>query len=150
MSLFGHSGFIGKDRELLRLAARISELNHLLEAVRRHVPPELASSCVSVAWGPGETLLVGVRSSAAAARLRVAAPQLRDALSAAGWQASAIRPRVQVAMQQEKSRVNKDLRFSASACTAFEQLADSLEAGPLKDAVTALVAHQHRRMGKKS
>ncbi|AOY00809.1 DciA family protein [Jeongeupia sp. USM3] len=148
MSLFGHAGFIGSDRELLRLSARVSELNHLLDAVRRNVPPELASSCVSVAWGPGETLLVGVRSSAAAARLRVAAPQLRDALSVAGWHASAIRPRVQVALQQEKSRINKDLRLSDTACSAFEQLAESLEAGPLKDAVTALVAHQHRRQGR--
>ncbi|MBM3117799.1 DciA family protein [Jeongeupia naejangsanensis] len=148
MSLFGHSGFIGNDRELLRLAARISELNHLLDAVRSHVPPELASSCVSVAWGPSETLLIGVRSSAAAARLRVAAPQLRDALGAAGWHASAIRPRVQVALQQEKSRINKDLRLSDSACSAFEQLAESLEAGPLRDAVATLVAHQHQRKAR--
>ncbi|WP_432723398.1 DciA family protein [Jeongeupia wiesaeckerbachi] len=148
MSLFGHSGFIGQDRELLRLAARIGELNHLLDAVRRHVPPEVASSCVSVAWGPGETLLIGVRSSAAAARVRVVAPQLRDALSAAGWQASAIRPRVQVALQQEKSRINKDLRLSDSACSAFEQLADTLEAGPLRDAVATLVAHQQQRKAR--
>ncbi|GHD68117.1 DciA family protein [Jeongeupia chitinilytica] len=145
MSLFGHSGFVGNDRELLRLAARVSELNHLLDAVRRHVPQELASSCVSVAWGPEQVLLVGVRSSAAAARLRVAAPQLRDALNAAGWQASAIRPRVQVALQQEKSRINKDLRLSDSACAAFEQLADTLDAGPLRDAVATLVAHQQQR-----
>ncbi|WP_159673507.1 DciA family protein [Andreprevotia sp. IGB-42] len=142
-----YPAFIGKDRELLRLVAKVAELNRLIDAVRVALPHELASACLNATLDTsrpaGNELLIGVNSSAAAARVRLAGPALIAKLAAVGWQVSVITPKVQVALQLEKSSKTKDLHLSGGAMAALEGLAQSVEDPGIAEALRTLLSH-HR------
>lgn len=137
-----YPAFIGQDRQLLQLVSRVSDINRLTSCVRASLPPALAASCIAVTL-EGDTLVLGTTSPAAAARIKQFGDTLLAAVRQAGWQATAIRPKVQVALRREKAKSTKDLAMGAAAVGAFEQLADTLERGPLRDAVERL-ARRHR------
>ena len=132
--------YTGRDARLNRLIDRVEEMNRLLRDVRKSVPPELAPYCISASWS-GFTLLVGVSNSAAANRLRLAAPTILTNLQAYGLHASAIRPRVQVALQTEKPNPPKNLRMTDHAMDAFSELASQVSDPGLRQAVEALLRH---------
>src|SRR5471030_3512959 len=94
------TSFVGRDHQLSRIVQRVATLNQVLDIVRQTVPPVLAPLCLGVSWH-GSELSVALPYSAAAIRLRMAAPALIAALHKAGWHATAIRPKVQVALQRE-------------------------------------------------
>ncbi len=129
--------FVGQNRQLSRLVAQVDELNRLLATVRGTLPPALAATCIAVALENG-VLQVGVTSSAAAARLKLSGEAIVQAVCQAGWHATAIRPRVQVELRQQKAIRTKDLSIPAAAVEAFGQLAERLDAGPLREAVLRL------------
>ncbi|UXY15977.1 DciA family protein [Chitiniphilus purpureus] len=122
--------------------AQVEELNRLLATVRGAVPPALGAACIA-ATVHQEVLQVGVTSPAAAARLKVAGKAVLAAVRLAGWQATAIRPRVQVGLLRQKAMRTKDLTMSPAALAAFDTLAQTLEDGPLREAVQRLARH-HR------
>jgi hypothetical protein len=138
------SGFIGRDSGLARIVDRVGELQRVLELVRRAAPPELAPLCQGVAWSDS-ILVVGVPHSAAATRLRMAAPAILSALQAAGWHATAILPRVQVNLNLEKPRKTKQLHIPYSAQKAFAELAKTLDDDGLRQAIQTLLRHQKPR-----
>jgi len=134
--------FASGDPRLNRLIDRVDEMNRLLREVRNAVPPELAPYCLSASWS-GFALQVGVSHSAAANKLRLVAPSILTKLQASGVHASAIRPRVQVALQIEKPNPPKTLRMTDQAVDAFSKLADQVSDPGLRQAVEALL--QRRR-----
>lgn len=140
-SRFNRPGFIGRDSQLSRIVERVAALNQVLAVIRRAAPPELAPHFQGVAWS-GSTLLVAVTSSAVAGRLRMAAPALLAALCDAGWQATAIRPKVQVVLQRENSKRTKQLSLPPAALDAFTGLAQTVENTELREAIQDLLRHQ--------
>ncbi|SMC29166.1 Protein of unknown function [Andreprevotia lacus DSM 23236] len=144
-----YPAFVGKDRELLQLVAKVSELNRLTTAVRAALPPELATACLNATLDTsrpaGNALLIGVTSSAAAARIRLAAPALIAAMAAGGWQVSAIVPKVQVALQLEKTNKTKDLHMSQAAIDALEGLSKSIDDPGIAGALQTLLSHHKGR-----
>lgn len=138
------TNFVGRDGQLSRIVQRVSTLNQVLDIVRQAAPPELAPLCQGVAWH-GSELLVALPFSAAAVRLRMAAPALIEALHKAGWHATAIRPKVQVALQRENPKPANRLNLSEPALTAFSELAQTVEDPDLRAAVENLLRHQRRR-----
>lgn len=139
-----HPGFIGRDTRLSRIVQRVETLHQVLDIVRRAVPPELAPLCQGVAWS-GSELLVALPHGAAATRLRMAAPAVIAALQAAGWHATAIRPRVQVALQREIPKQTNQLSLPKAALEAFSELEKTVENPELRQAVQALLKHQRPR-----
>jgi len=83
------TNFVGRDGQLSRIVQRVATLNQVLDIIRQVAPPELAPLCLGVAWH-GSELLVALPFSAAAVRLRMAAPAMIEALHKAGWHATAI------------------------------------------------------------
>ncbi len=122
---------------------RVGELQQVLLLVRQAAPPELAPLCQGVAWS-GTTLIVGIPHSAAATRLRMATPAILSALQEAGWHATAILPRVQVSLNQEKPQRTKRVKMPEAAQDAFSDLAGQLENPELREAVLNLLQHQKR------
>jgi hypothetical protein len=137
------SGYIGQHRVLKDAAARVGEYNRMLKTLQAAMPPEVAQSCVGAAWADG-ALILGVTSAAAATRIRYAAPELREVLARAGWEATAILPRVQASMREQKPIRAKGLKMNGAACDAFEALADSVKDENLAKALLTLVKHQRR------
>jgi hypothetical protein len=137
---------IGQDRKLVSLMHQIDDLTRLLAEVRSVLPPAVAAHCLGVAWS-GETLLIGVSGSAAASRVRLSAPQILAALQAGGWKATAVQPNVQVGLQTKNPKRSKDLYLKTGACDAFAELAETLEDGPLRQAIGSLLK---RHAAKKS
>ncbi|SFN01631.1 Protein of unknown function [Formivibrio citricus] len=134
-------GFVGRDPGLARIVNRVGELQQVLDLVRHATPPELAPLCQGVAWS-GSTVVIGVPHSAAATRLRLAAPAILAALQDAGWHATAILPRVQVNLNHEKPRRTNRLSIPPAAQKAFADLANTLEDKDLQDAIQTLLKHQ--------
>lgn len=142
------TAFTGRDAHLKRLVQQVGELNRLLQSVQKAVPAELAAHCISAAWS-GSTLLIGVSSSAAASRVRLATPQILTNLQGYGLHASAIRVRVQVALQTEKLNPPKTLHMTDQAMDAFSALAGSVSDPGLRTAITALLRHHgHSKSSK--
>lgn len=135
---------MGRDARLSRIVQRVETLNQVLDIVRRAAPPELAPLCQGVAWS-GSELLIALPHSAAATRLRMAAPTIIAALQAAGWHATAIRPKVQVALQREIPKKTNQLSMPDAALEAFSELAQTVENPELRKAVEMLLKHQKRR-----
>lgn len=138
------SGFVGRDSQLSRLVQRVETLTQVLEIIRRAAPPELAPLCLGAAWH-GSELLIALPHSAAATRLRMATPAMLAALQAAGWHATAIRPKVQVTLQRQKPQRTKQLSMPESALNAFSELAQTVENDELRTAVEALLRHHRQR-----
>ena len=137
------SGFIGQHRVLKDAAARVGEYNQILKTLQAALPPEVARACVGAAWADG-ALILGVTNAAAATRIRYAAPELREVLAQAGWEATAILPRVQASMREQKPIRAKGLKMNGAACDAFEALADSVEDEDLAKAILSLLKHQRQ------
>lgn len=138
-----HPGFVGRDNQLSRIVQRVEALNEVLGIVRSVLPPPLARLCMGVAWH-GPELLVAVPHSAAASRLRMAEPAIIEALHKAGWNASTVRPRVQVALQNADPGPLHQLHMTDAALEAFAELAHEVENPELRKAVEALLKHQRR------
>ncbi|WP_410499930.1 DciA family protein [Chitinibacter sp. S2-10] len=139
------SQLVEGDYQLKRLVKQLDQLNQLLHIVQSALPPELARVCQGVAWS-GSTLLVAVPGSAAATRLRQAEPAMLAALDQAGVHATAIRAKVQVALQQGNPMQTKTLKMTEPAKTAFSALQQQIEDPGLKDALANLL--RHHRKGK--
>ncbi|STR44966.1 DciA family protein [Iodobacter fluviatilis] len=129
---------VGHDRQLASLMHQVDDLARVLTLVRSVLPPAMAVHCLGVAWS-GDTLLIGVSGSAAASRVRLNAPQILAALQAGGWKATVVQPKVQVGLQSTNAMRSKDLHLKEGACVAFSQLADTLEEGPLRQAIASLL-----------
>lgn len=131
---------LNRDYSLKRLVRQVDTLNQILDIVRSALAPEVANVCQGVAWA-GSELMIAVPFSAAATRIRQAAPDILRALDAAGWHATAIRPKVQVALQQGNPIQTKNLSIPDTAKTALDTLRQQVDDPALKQALAALLKH---------
>jgi hypothetical protein len=131
---------LNRDVSLKRLVQQVDTLNQILDVVRGALPPEVAQICLGVAWA-GSELLIAVPFSAAGTRIRQAAPDVLRALDAAGWHATAIRPKVQVALQHGNPIQTKNLHIPDAAKTAIDALSQQVDDPALKQALASLLKH---------
>jgi hypothetical protein len=108
--------------------------------------PEMFNAC-EVLQFESEQLVFAVPNAALAARLKQNLPKLQESLAKRGWQVSAIRLKVQVAKNVEKTIYTKQLVLPDGAVTAMASLGTALEDAPrnaaLKAAIDSLV-RRHR------
>jgi hypothetical protein len=133
-------GLLNRDHSLKRLVQQVDTLNQILDIVRSALAPEVANVCQGVAWA-GSELMIAVPFSAAATRIRQAAPDILRALDAAGWHATAIRPKVQVALQHGNPIQTKNLHIPDAAKTAINELSQQVDDPALKQALASLLKH---------
>jgi len=131
---------LNRDHSLKRLVRQVDTLNQILDIVKSALAPEVANVCQGVAWA-GSELMIAVPFSAAATRIRQAAPDILRALDAAGWHATAIRPKVQVALQHGNPIQTKNLHIPDTAKTAIQALSLQVDDPALKQALATLLKH---------
>ena len=87
------------------------------------------------------TLHVAVPNAALATRIRQMLPKLQAGLRAKGWPIDSIRIKVQMMSGEDRlpDRPALQTAMPAQAVQAFAELAQSLEASPLRDALHSLV-----------
>ena len=113
-----------------------------LTVIRRQLPRPLAGR-VRVADAESTELGLAVDAGAIAAIVRQRTPDLLVALSAAGWQFTGIRVRVQVRGEAEPPKKLFRNQPDKDALRPLSGLARELPAGPLKTALARLL----RRIG---
>jgi hypothetical protein len=107
----------------------------LLQALRRLVPPALASQ-IGVADATRPELLLAIASGAAAALLRHRAPDVLEGLAREGWKFTGIRLRVQAG--SSSGRISKvyakrmDLRAIVALREGADRIADTALASALR------------------
>jgi hypothetical protein len=131
---------------LLPALARLSALQNDCAATL----PDMFTACTVLRYDSDE-LVVSVPSAALAAKLKQKLPKLQDALLQRGWQVNAIRLKVQVAQNLEKSMTSKQLVLPVRAVSALATLNQALPASarnaPLKAALDAMIS-RHGGMKK--
>ena len=114
------------------------------KAVARALPAALASAC-RVMKLDGQRLQLAVPTPAHAAKIRQLGPSMGRALAEQGWNLNTIDVTVQGSLQQlnaPKVKPPKEaVPLGVTAVTAFEHLHETLQPGPLADAVARLIAH---------
>ena len=115
------------------------------QIVRKALPPVLAHSC-RVANIDRQCLTLAVPAAAHATRLRQLTPTLLRALSSRGWNLNQIEIRVQAGlMAQTGKRPPREVQpLGREALNSFQELKNSVEPGPLADAIARLLTHHGR------
>jgi hypothetical protein len=110
--------------------------------------PDMFNDCAVLQF-ESDQLTLSTPNAALAAKLKQVLPKLKDALAKRGWQVSAIRLKVQVTKNVEKSMPLKRLIMPVQAVSALSALSTELEETPrnatLIAALNALV-RRHRDM----
>ena len=107
--------------------------------------PAMFNACEVLLFESGQ-LVLSTPSTALAAKLKNQLPKLQEGLLRLGWQVNAIRLKVQVTKNLEKSTPSKQLTLSAHAVAAFAELETQLEESPRNQALrAALLAMVQRR-----
>ena len=131
--------------DLLPTAERLMLLQQDLNLL---LPAGTANAC-TIHIGTEHTLFINAASAALAGKLRQTVPSLIAGLSRRGWKVNAIQLRVQPTNNHLNSMnyINssgraKHARLSETALGSWTELAENLDASPLREAVTKLLQHQ--------
>jgi hypothetical protein len=124
---------LGSTPELKQLVSRALALSALQRHFASVAPAYLAQSCTMLGLQFG-TLTVAAANSTVAAKLRQLAPELVVLLQNKGCEVSGIRVKVQVGYVPPQPRV-RPRELSGTARNALNNLSDSLNESPLKDAL---------------
>jgi len=123
------------DSQLSAWTARHREEVALTQALRRHLPRPIADR-MRVADARNGVLEIAATAGAIAATLRHRAPGLRVLLARDGWDFTEIRVRVQVAAGPGAEQKTLKRQWDSSSAAPLFNLAPTLPAGPLRDALT--------------
>nr|WP_231934121.1 DciA family protein [Bordetella bronchialis] len=139
-------GWLGHDSRGAGVLATARLHLQIQRTVAAAVPPVLGAVC-RVARLETDRLQLAVPSAAHAAKLRQMAPRIAQALQAAGWNLNEITVKVQAGLPgagTKPARPPKEsIPLDETALNAFEALRETLNPGPLADAVARLLRH-HR------
>lgn len=95
-----------------------------------------------------QTLVLGVTTTVAAARLRQLLPRMKIGLEQRGWKVSSICVRMQLQKIERKSKSCEKRTLSKIGFTAFSELFQRLAPSDLRIAVGHLLKHQDRDLLK--
>lgn len=125
------------DATLSALLKQTAALRRLDQDFRRLVPAALAAAS-RVQSAEGSELVLRADHGAAAAKLKLLAPNLLMQLQGRGWHFTAIRVRVQVRSGAGEEYKRPRKQIDSLGRRHLSGLADSLPAGSLRDAVERL------------
>ncbi|MFH1494065.1 MAG: DUF721 domain-containing protein [Pseudomonadota bacterium] len=123
---------------LAALAERIARLTELQRLWEKLAPPPLAQMC-KVSGLQDRILVLYANNGAIAAKVRQLAPTVLEKFQKRGLEVTAILVRVQAGFRLPEERPPKTLRLGSAGATRLGQLADQLEASPLKQAIEAML-----------
>jgi hypothetical protein len=136
--LLAHDKMASLMPTVMRLAALEKDCAALL--------PDMFNTCAVLQFNDAN-LLLSAQNAGLAAKLKQQLPKLQAGLVKRGWQVNAIRLKVQVVKNVEKSKASKQLLMPSQALSAWSELENTLEESvrnaSLKAALGALVA-RHR------
>ncbi len=136
-------GWLGKENMSASVLMTAQRLLSLQESLAQQLPPALQKNFVVLKWGDGE-LKLGTQGSAQAAKLRQFAPRMQHRMTELGHKVDAVTIKV-LAEPPVPAAVHlvKEARpIDGSDLGHFVLLANSLEPGPLADAVAKLIARR--------
>lgn len=140
-------GWLGHDARGAGVLATARLHLQIQRTVAAAVPPVLGAVC-RVARLETDKLQLAVPSAAHAAKLRQMAPRIAQALQAAGWNLNEIAVKVQAGLPGAGMKPSRPPRetipLDETALGAFETLRETLNPGPLADAIERLLRH-HRQ-----
>jgi hypothetical protein len=141
----GAADFLRAHDKMASILPTVTRMVALQKDCAATLPPMFDACAVQLF--EAEQLVLSVPNAALAAKLKQQVPKLQSSLLKRGWQVSAIRLKVQVTKNHEKSTTSKRLNLPRQAVSAFAELGDMLEDSPrnaaLKAALTAMV-RRHR------
>jgi hypothetical protein len=127
---------------LTQLRQALAQQQKLLQTVRDCLPSPLNDQLQAAVLN-GRTLSLMVHSPVWASRLRYQAPQLLRQLRQQGLTIEQIRPRITPAVGITRKTKHRQVEaMSPGSAKALSQVAETLEAGPLQDALRRLSRHQ--------
>ena len=127
---------------LTQLKRALEQQQSLVEQVRACLPPPLKEQ-LQAAILNGRSLTLLVHSPVWASRLRYQAPQLLRQLRQQGLVVEQLRPRIIPAVKERHPTRRRQIgALSASSAESLRQVANSLETGPLQEALRRLSRHQ--------
>lgn len=125
------------DPALAGLLKQTAALRRLDQDFRRLVPHALAAAC-RVQSAQTSELTVSADHGAAAAKLKLLAPELLNKLRDRGWHFTAIRVKVQVRTQVGEQQKRTPKQMDSLGRCHLAGLAATLPEGPLRTAVARL------------
>jgi hypothetical protein len=133
-------GWLGKENMSASVLMTAQRLLSLQESLAQQLPPALQKNFVVLKWGEGE-LKLGTLGSAQAAKLRQFAPRMQHLMTELGHKIDAVTIKVLAEPPvPAAARLVKEARpIDRRDLDHFVLLADSLEPGPLADAVAKLI-----------
>ncbi len=133
-------GWLGKENMSASVLMTAQRLLSLQESLAQQLPPALQKNFVVLKWGEGE-LKLGTLGSAQAAKLRQFAPRMQHFMTELGHKIDAVTIKVLAEPPvPAAARLVKEARpIDRRDLDHFVLLADSLEPGPLADAVAKLI-----------
>lgn len=137
--------WLGSDQRGAEVLTTARLLLSIEQVTKKVLPPALAQAC-RVARIDGSQITLAVPSAAYASKLRQLAPRIAELLMANGWNLNEIIVRVQAGLLQTRTKEAPPRQVAPlgeKALGAFAELQNSLEPGPLADAVQRLLNH-HR------
>jgi hypothetical protein len=130
---------------LRKLARAVRRLDDLQRILAENAPPELTKSCCVKHLRDGE-LTLSAANAAIATQLRQTSVRLLAGFRQQGEQVTSIRIEVQVSNPAAATAAGrKNKRLSIETIKNIQDLANRLEASPLKDALTRLATRPHQK-----
>jgi hypothetical protein len=118
-----------------------------LQGVLKHQLPPALGNQIRVASVNRQHLTLAVPAAAYASKIRQLAPSLLRAANDAGWNLSGISVRIQADLASGQTKLSGHTRdiqpLDEQALESFRQLHQSVQPGPLADAIARLLRH-HR------
>jgi len=135
--------WLGHGQRSSTILATVQRLMQAQRVVRQALPGPMGAAC-QVAHVDSHNMTLTVPSAAHAAKLRQLGPAILRRLHREGWAVADIHVKITMQPQpQTKSAVRHGVPLGPQGLQAFSELAETLPAGPLADAVQRLLAH-HR------
>jgi hypothetical protein len=133
----GATEFLRADDKIASLLPTVARMIALQKDCAA-ILPEMFNACAVLQFDSGQ-LTLSTPSAALAAKLKQKLPKLQDALLQHGWQVSAIRLKVQVSNNLNKTIAPKQAQLPVQAVSALATLNTVLEETPRNAALRAAI-----------
>lgn len=130
--------YFGSTATLAALAGQVERVCALQRHWEQVAPPTLAQMC-QVSGLQDQVLVLYANNGAIAAKLRQLAPTMLDKLKKRGVEVTAIQVRVQARFLAPEQKPVKSLRLGTAGRESLRQLAERLDASPLKQALESML-----------
>lgn len=130
--------YFGSTATLAALAGQAGRVRALQQHWEQVAPPPLAHMCKASGL-QDQVLVLYANNGAIAAKVRQLAPTMLDKLKKMGLEVTAIQVRVQVSFPVQEQKPVKSLQLGSAGMESLRQLAERLEASPLRQALERLL-----------